>query len=659
MSFGDDAAAQQRPDSLSRVVLPWRQQYHPSPESWRNEVLYFLLVDRFSDGDEASRPLLDRSNIPGARPAAANGEPWRWDAWAASGGQRYQGGTLRGVQSKLGYLDDLGVTTLWLSPVMRQRLNLDTYHGYGVADFLEVDPRFGARQELIDLVDAAHQRGMRVILDVIFNHTGHNWNYPANAPRLPYLPWPQHYDFGTWLGADGEPVASILSAAQGVWPTELQDPALYTRAGTGSLQVGDVSDPHAEHKRSDFADPDDKDLRDLATDVGPGLDLLADIYKYWIALTDCDGFRIDTLKHVAVEEARNFCGAVREYTLGLGKLNFFLAGEVAGGDDFQDIYLDALSRNLSAVLDIGDARVTLENVGRGLRAPQDYFDGFDELDQRMGSHRNVGDRHVSVLNDHDHVFGRKVRFTTDASLDHQVVLPVAIQLFTLGIPCLYYGTEQAFAPPEPSQQPYLPDFGSHDRYLREAMFGPLHPRRGGSAGVPPAEADEALPGFGPFGTAGHHCFDSSHPGYRRIAALAAARKQLPVLRYGRQYQRPLHVHGQLVSSAAGDVLAWSRILDAEEALLVANTHGTQDSATRRVLIDASLNPGGSTMTVMANTAEAGSDGPFTGNHPVGTTIPVEHDSDGVAYVTIASLGASEVVVVTNQPEEEAGGILPG
>ena len=70
------------------------------------------------------------------------------------------------------------------------------------------------------------------------------------------------------------------------------------------------------------------------------LDLLAGCYKYWIALTDCDGFRIDTLKHVTFEQARNFCGTIKEFAANLGKQNFFLVGEVAGGDFAADRYLD-------------------------------------------------------------------------------------------------------------------------------------------------------------------------------------------------------------------------------------------------------------------------------------------------------------------------------
>ena len=102
---------------------------------------------------------------------------------------RWQGGTLNGVRSKLGYLRDLGVGALWLSPVFKQRGHLDTYHGYGVEDFLDVDPRFGRRADLVALVSEAHDAGIRVLLDVIFNHSGANWLYPGGADRPPYTDW--------------------------------------------------------------------------------------------------------------------------------------------------------------------------------------------------------------------------------------------------------------------------------------------------------------------------------------------------------------------------------------------------------------------------------------------------------------------------------------
>lgn len=182
-------AASGRPESVRRGFEPPRhEQAYPSPADWRDEIIYFLLVDRFSDGLEGSRPQFDRQKLSTYRQPLPGAEQWDWSKWADSGSDRWQGGTLKGVTSKLAYLKELGVTTIWLSPIFKQRGHLDTYHGYGVQDFLEVDPRFGSRSDLIELVDMAHKQDMRVILDIIFNHSGCNWLYPGGAFKAPYLP---------------------------------------------------------------------------------------------------------------------------------------------------------------------------------------------------------------------------------------------------------------------------------------------------------------------------------------------------------------------------------------------------------------------------------------------------------------------------------------
>ncbi|HEX2092367.1 MAG TPA: alpha-amylase family glycosyl hydrolase [Longimicrobiaceae bacterium] len=648
--FADQALPHARPASVRRdVALPRGRQYFPSPGDWRDEILYFLLVDRFSD-ERTDRPPVDRSN-----PGAARGAGWRWDRWAESGGDRWQGGTLRGVRARLDYLQRLGITTLWLSPVFKQRGHQDSYHGYGIQDFLEVDPRFGSRADLVELVAEAHRRGMRIILDIIFNHSGSNWIYPEGTPGDRWTPpyTPRRYPFGSWLGVEGRPVGAIAGGEDGVWPTELQDPERYTRAGSGSLGAGDIADPEAEHKRSDFIS-----LRDFRL-AAPGL--LADLaqcYKYWIALADCDGFRIDTLKHVSPEEARNFCGSIKEFAANLGKSDFFLVGEVAGGSDIQDFYLDALERNLNAALDIGEMRLALNRVVKGLDTPEAYFAGFDVRDARMGSHRNVGTRHVSILDDHDHVFGEKVRFSAEAASDHQVTAGTAVQLLTLGIPCIYYGTEQALGGPEPAERKWLPGWKGSDRYLREAMFGPEHPRRSGRAGIadPPDGVDPELPGFGPFGTAGHHCFDEQSTVFRRIAALAALRQAHPVLRHGRQYLRPISFLGRPFGEhGPGEIVAWSRILDDEEALCVLNSHGSEARGAD-VLVDAELNPPGTALTVVLNTAQAADPAGFAGPHPVGSRLPVRRAENGTAFVEVRSLPPSEVLVLANHPEPEDGSV---
>jgi glycosidase len=651
MTFADNVLGHDRPESIRRgVALPRRQDYYPSPVDWRDEILYFLLVDRFSDGGEEARPLLDRGNLAAARPSSPDGGPWRWDRWAESGAHRWQGGTLQGVASKLGYLKKLGVTTLWLSPVFKQRGHLDTYHGYGIQDFLDVDPRFGDRQDLVDLVAAAHAAGIRVILDIIFNHSGANWLYPGGQRMPPYKPFPDHYAFGHWLGDRGQEIEAIRGSADGIWPEELQDADHYTRAGQGNLGAGDLDDPHAEHKRSDFFQ-----LRDFALDGPEVLTNLAQCYKYWIALTDCDGFRLDTVKHVSFEEARNFCGTVKEFAADLGKKNFFLVGEIAGGDYNQERYLEVLDRNLDAALDIGEMRLALHGVAKGLLPPGAYFDGFRAGKAIMGSHRNLGERHVSILDDHDHVSGDKLRFSAEAASDHQVAAGVALQLLTLGIPCIYYGTEQAFAGPEPAERHWLPGWGGGDfadRYLREAMFGPEHPRQVGAAGL-----DASLPGFGAFGTAGQHCFDEGSPAYLRIAALAALRRDLPVLRFGRQYLRPISFLGRpFAVYGPGEIVAWSRILDDEEALCVLNPH-SGEARGADVVVDAALNLPGSSLAVVLNTAQVGGAAGSAGPQPVGSTLPVRRAADGTAYVEIRDLAPSEVLVLTNHPLPEEGGFL--
>jgi glycosidase len=659
MAFIDDQLATARPSSIRAVSLPSRLGYFPSPADWRDEVIYFLLPDRFSDGGETGRPLLEPSNRQLHRPAG-----FRWDQWAESGGGRWQGGTLQGVASKLGYLQRLGITTVWLGPIFKQRRVDDSYHGYAIQDFLDVDPRLGTRQDLVALVREAHAADIRVLLDVIFNHTGNNWVYAGDTDRPPFLPWPQFHQRGRWRTGAGTFATAIGGVEDGVWPSELQVEDYYTRAGEGNLGAGSLDDPHAEFRRTDFVG-----LRDVNYDGTLALDDVARCFKYWIALTDCDGFRIDTLKHVDAETGRNFCGTIKEFAANLGKTDFFLVGEVAGADDDAERYREVLGSNLNATLDIGTSRRSLHAVAKGLADPQRYFSFVKTWDDDLGSHRNAGREHVSILDDHDHVSGEKVRFSSDAASDHQVVAGVGLQLFSLGIPCVYYGTEQAFAGPEKSERDqFLPDYDAGnpppDKYLREAMFGPEHPRKSGAAGIGSGASafDLALPGFGAFGTVGAHCFDPNSAAFVRIRSLIAARKQFPVLRYGRMYPRPLSLFGQpFALPAAGELICWSRVLDADEALCIVNGHGTQARG-GEVLVDVALSGPGAfgrgpsppppAFVVVANSAQAAHDAaapgtPYTGSHPVGESVPVQM-RNGAACVSMHDVPPSEIVVLMNR-----------
>jgi len=655
MSNIDTILASLPPQTLQAALNKWPQRdaYSKSPGDWRDQVFYFLLPDRFSDGNEKKERLLDSdlSTAAGlAKIRGLRGSSWNWEKWQTSGGTRFQGGTLQGIRSKLGYLADLGVTALWIAPVFRQRVELNTYHGYGIQNFLDVDARFGTRKDLIQLVEAAHASGLLVILDVIFNHSGCNWLYDpstGNVFKPPYLPsgsyqpiWPRS-GFGT----------AITNAAQApgqddyVWPTDLQGLERYLRAGNGSLGAGDINDDNAEHKRTDF-----EDLRKFNLFADATLYALTLAYHYWIALADIDGFRIDTFKHVTQEQARNFCNAIKEYAGVLGKDDFLLLAEVAGGNSAEGRYLDITGRNLNACLDIGEQREIICNVGKGLESPGDFFAGFNYYDAGMGSHRNYGSQHMSISNDHDHVFGSKVRFAADQSNDHQATTLAAVQLFTLGMPCLYYGMEQGLASgAENDQRQWLQNWGGTDTLLREAMFGPEHPRASGWSGTQ-NQSDVNLPGFGPHGTAGWHVFNPTHPVYKRLATLTRVRRQFKPLRRGRQYPRPISfLNNAFGYYGAGEIMAWSRIYDDQEVLVVVNTHGGQARGAR-IVVDGRLSLEG--MQVVANT-----DPSAPSEMTPGARVPLE-SQDYWRFLRLDKflLGASEAMVLANRSAVETAGL---
>lgn len=656
--------------------LARRTRAFPSPTDWQDEVIYQLLPDRFSDGQDASRPLLDRGDLASARPVS-----WDPSAWAESGHSRFQGGTLKGVTSRLDYLRELGVTTVWLGPPWKQRAERNDYHGYAIQDFLDVDPRFGRREDLVELVTEAHDRGLRVILDIVINHTGENWLYQTQLGNLTAAPPPYRdhidgpYPFGAWLAGDGTPlpVGTLPNAPDdGVWPQgSLQSPDAYHRAGGGPRSYWD-QDPQqrpsafAEFRRADWYN------RDLALTGGPlgdaVLQTIIECWTYWLQLTDCDGFRIDTFKHTRIAEGRRFCAAIREYAEAMGKDNLLLLAEVGGGDSLEEGYLTVQGRNLSAILEIGEARQKLRAVAGGQEPPNAFFGLWPREDPpppsatseglppdvgwsalpAAGSHRNLGDAFVYSLDDHDNLWMDQLRFATQHP---ELTVPaVALVLFTLGIPCLYYGTEQALALPAEllAQLPHVNDGANGgDRYIREAMFGPDHPRRSGRDGLPsaPDPLDPSLPGFGPFGTSGHHVFDTANPTFRRVADLLSVRAKQQALRRGRQYLREIRVDPTrgFGVPAAGGLCAWSRILGTTEVLCVANLDPGQARGAD-VTVDATLNAGSSAaFEVLVDTAAFGG----AGGQPaaVGSQVAVSTTNEGRRYVTVSSLGPAEVRVL--------------
>ena len=215
----------------------------------RDDGIYLIMPDRFADGDPSNdQPTNDQ-------PAGSAG------AYDRSQPKAYHGGDLRGIRQHLDYLHDLGVTTLWLTPVWK---NTDSdYHGYHVVDFYALDDHMGSMQEYQALVADAHKLGMKVLIDFVANHTGpkHPW---ANDPPTP-----------TWL--HGTPAHHL-------------DPA-YTFAG--------IVDPHASPReyRATIEGWFAGKLPDLNPDDPQLAQYLLQNAEWWTEMAQLDGFRIDTFPY--------------------------------------------------------------------------------------------------------------------------------------------------------------------------------------------------------------------------------------------------------------------------------------------------------------------------------------------------------------------------
>lgn len=124
------------------------------------DVLYLIMPDRFANGDSSN------DIIPGMLEAKID----RNDSFARHGGD------LAGIGEHLDYLTDLGVTSVWLNPIQENDMKEGSYHGYAITDYYQVDRRFGSNEDFRDLVEKAHAKGLKVVMDMIFNHCG-NENY--------------------------------------------------------------------------------------------------------------------------------------------------------------------------------------------------------------------------------------------------------------------------------------------------------------------------------------------------------------------------------------------------------------------------------------------------------------------------------------------------
>jgi glycosidase len=268
---------------LAAMVMAWATPARAA--DWSREVLYFVLIDRFADGDPSNNRGVDRRN------------PGGW-----------HGGDLKGLTQQLDELKDLGITALWINPVQLQQMRgmpaqapgasnfiHEGFHGYWMHDFEKMEPRFGTEADLKNLVDEARKRGIKVLLDIVINHAGYTSSYTDRR------------------ASDGEP---------------------WLRRGEGNCEVNAITCAVGG-------------LPDFRTEVPEIRDHLINANIALAKRTGLDGFRIDTYKHVPgdvwaehrkrtrAELGQNFF-LLAEYWGGTAQSldGFFERDEVDSGFDF-------------------------------------------------------------------------------------------------------------------------------------------------------------------------------------------------------------------------------------------------------------------------------------------------------------------------------------
>lgn len=478
---------------------------------FQDEVFYFVLPDRFYNGD--------KSNDLGAKEGDEKRALSRGGLDKTHKGM-YHGGDLAGLTQKLPYLDNMGVSAIWLTPILRNQAmqnGTSGYHGYWILDFTEIDPHLGSNADLKHFIAQAHKRNIKVFFDIITNHTadvikykechgndGLGWRIEEEGEDCPFKSVAQL--------SKGDRYSPIIPKGNGSYPLSqvkypawLNDINVYHNQGDSNW-VGESS------VRGDFAGLDDVDTN--SNEVIKGM---VDIYKDIIDEFKPDGFRIDTVKHVNDEFWQDFSPALMSHAKSLGINNFFMYGEVYSFSPKELSHFTTQAK-LPSVLDFAFQKSMEESVvnqkGTDVLATLFAQDHLYKTAHSDISNTNANQL-VNFTGNHD--MGRfafllkesQFNYSEKEQIDRNL-LANAMMYFSRGVPVIYYGDEQGF----------VGDGG--DQASRQDMM----PSKVASYNNDDLLATDK--------TTADDNFDVNHMFYRTFAKYAELYQQYPALRFGEQ-----------------------------------------------------------------------------------------------------------------------------
>jgi glycosidase len=428
---------------------------------WKDDVIYFVMTDRFHDGDP-------ENNIP------TDSDPGLYDA-RQENINLYHGGDFRGLEKALkdGYFTDLGITAIWITPPVRNVWmslhdlggSKSGYHGYWAQDFRDIDPHLTSRASLSgkpyaegpagrlqhyrDLIKLAHSNGIKIVQDVVCNHMGPVFYYDLNGNG------DHDGDPGEWMPpykADGSYHEYVRWADEPQWNTlEPPGPELFLDLevyGAKGFNWDSLGKQDGEEKRCDFLSLRTFNTSPDAPHFDRLIDQFVDIYHFYIDELGVDGLRVDTVKHVDKEFWDAFFSRLRKrlgpdaekvlffgevYGNSIGDINYYAGSSTGDGkvlDSLLNFQFTWAVRDVLRHETLGDIHKLASFIERMNREVQ-TVGRYDAKDMRLHS--------VNFIGNHDGLN----RFLVQEISEENHDLALAVLLTFEGIPCIYYGSELA------------------------------------------------------------------------------------------------------------------------------------------------------------------------------------------------------------------------